>query len=438
MTSRGWWAAALTMVVATVTPWAGAAPIEADLKKVGHSVLDHPGTFGDVAVVGRTAVVATDGVAGSGPCPTSTVTVVDLKNPEKPRVAATIPLPAGMAAAEVDGVTVITPTFTGDLVALALAPPASCPAAPGGSILYYDVTDPAAPRRLSEAGGGSFVAMAQRADERVLAVHPDATAENIVVEDLSDPGRPALLGRWPAPGGAGGRCAGAGLHEEGEEAVVVLADGRIHHLDLADPANPSSVGPAEETGGRVSPNVAVLPLGRKTVAILTEAGADDACPGSEGGLPGLRVLSLERGVRPQEETPVRYPLAGSPGRIVASGALAYVAWHGAGVRVVDFGEIQARTVANFAPSPSDVVGVDLLADHVVITDLTSGLYVLERPTEGGGRAGFWSQFLSFLPYMGFAVMAGAAALIPRLVGAAGAAGAGVPTPGAARVRRRRA
>jgi hypothetical protein len=135
---------------------------------------------------------------------------------------------------------------------------------------------------------------------------------------------------------------------------------------------------------------------------------------------------------------VRYPLAGSPGRIVASGALAYVAWHGAGVRVVDFGEIQARTVANFAPSPSDVVGVDLLADHVVITDLTSGLYVLERPTEGGGRAGFWSQFLSFLPYMGFAVMAGAAALIPRLVGAAGAAGAGVPTPGAARVRRRRA
>ena len=142
---------------------------------------------------------------------------------------------------------------------------------------------------------------------------------------------------------------------------------------------------------------------------------------------GLRVQGQDPEMPLRDLEPVRFPGA-APGRLVGSGGLAYVAWHGAGVRVVDFGEVRARTVAQFVPAQPDVVGVALLPDHIVVTDLTSGLYVLERPDEGGGQAGFWSQFLSLLPYLGFAAVAAAALVVPRLVMGRAAAGGRSPIP----------
>ncbi len=153
----------------------------------------------------------------------------------------------------------------------------------------------------------------------------------------------------------------------------------------------------------------VLPLGSRTIAVVAE---DGSCPPGE---PGLRVLTLETREPPVDATPLRYVGTESPGRLVASGGYAYVAWHGAGLRVVDFAEVRAKTVAQFVPANGDVVGVGLLAEHVVVSDAYQGLFILERPNEGGGRATFWSQFLSIFPYLGFAMLAAAGILVPRML-----------------------
>ena len=393
---------------------AGADVIEANLELVARSDLGGPATFGDVTVVGTVAIVATDGPGCAG-----AVKVVDVKDPAKPRVVASLGLPAGTTAGDLDSLTVDAPAFAGNLLAVALAP---CAGGPSPAVAYYDVTDPAAPRLVGQTAGAASVSLAQRGDGRVVAAR--ATAAGVEIDDLTDPARPAVLGRWrgAGAGAGGGACAAAQLYDSGDAAVAVLAGGRAYDLDLTDPGNPAAADPAEGAGGPVG----VLPLGNRTIAIVAE---DAACGGPAGGR-GLRVLTLDRGVAPAEGAPVRYPGEHSPGRLVTSGALAYVAWHGAGLRVVDFGEVQARVVAQFAPTRADVVGVGLLSEHVVVTDSASGLYVLKRPDEGGGRATFWSQFLSLLPYLGFAGVLAAAFLLPRAVAgrAAARSGSRVPTP----------
>ncbi|MGI8806688.1 MAG: LVIVD repeat-containing protein [Acidimicrobiales bacterium] len=447
-------AALLASVIAYPAPPAAAGVIEANLEVVGRSDLESLGLYGDVTVVGTTAIVATEApVVPGSPCPTATAKVVDLKNPGKPRVVASIPFPPGMVAADVDSATVLTPAFTGDLVALALSPlPGSCPAAPGPVVAYHDVTDAQSPRFLAQTptcpqcGAGPYsVSLAQRADGKVLAARADGTGTGVAIDDVTDPAHPVPVGRWPDPVPAGAPCPGAAtggatvgavLHGEGEGALAMFTDRRIYDLALSDPAQPSATGePQAGAGGRVSAHAAVLPLGNRTIAIVAEDHLDDGCAGTPPE-PGLRVLALDRETPPREMDPVRFPGAAGPGRLVASGELAYVAWHGAGLRVIDFSQVRARTVAQFAPAQPDVVGVALLPQHIVVTDLTSGLYVLDRPEEAGGRATFWSQFLGLLPYLGFAGVAAAMLLVPRLVRARATSGSTVPTPSPSPVPRR--
>lgn len=420
--SRWRWAAVAALLVTMGVPGqvpATAEVIEANLEEVGRSDLGGAGFYGDVAVVGTAAVVA------SNTCPTSTVKVVDVKEPREPRVVSSIPLPPGMATADIDALTVLTPSFTGDLVALALMP---CSGAGAATVAYHDVTDAANPRPLGQTTGcprcgpGPYsVSLAQRADGRVLAARPDSSGTGVAVDDVTDPLRPSPVGQWLDPGPAGEACATGGatvtalIHGAGERALAVFADGRIYDVGLTDPAQPSAGEPAPApTGGRVTAHAAVLPVGNRTVAIVAEDGLDDACRDAPRES-GLRVLALNTEAAPRELDPVRFPGTAAPGRLVASGELVYVAWHGAGLRVIDFGQVRARTVAQFAPSQPDVVGVALLAQHIVVTDLRSGLYVLERPDEAGPRATFWTQFLQFLPYLGFPLVAAAMFLVPRLV-----------------------
>jgi hypothetical protein len=387
---------------------AGAEVVEANLDVVGRSDLGTLATYGDVTVVGTVAVVATER------CPASAAKVVELKNPGKPRVVATIDLPAGTTAVDLDSVRVDRPDPVRDLLAVALAP---CAGQSGGTtVAYYDITDPAAPTFQGETAGARSVSLAHRGDDRVIAVR--ASSAGIAVDDVTDPSRPRVAGEWRDTALPPGPCAHVQLYDSGEAAVAVLAGGRVYDVDLRDPAQPAVWGPARTVGGPAG----ILPLGNRTIAIVSEGHCDDAAE------PGLQVLSLERGVTPRDEVPVRYAGEERPERLVTSGSLAFVAWHGAGVRVVDFGEVRARVVAQFVPATPDVVGVALLSEHVVVTDSVSGLYVLERPDEGGGRATFWSQFLSLLPYLGFAAMMAAALLVPRALASRAAARSGVRLP----------
>jgi hypothetical protein len=409
---RGRW---LTAVAAVLLLGASAPAdvIEVNLKVVGRWELSEAGAYGDVTVIGTTMVVAVEGCGGS-------VHVLDAKDPAKVKALAAISLPVGATAIDLDSVTVLSETFTGDLLTIALAP---CAGGAPTSVSHYDITEPAQPRSIGQREGGDSISVAQRPDKRVLAVR--ATGSAMAIDDLSDPRSPFEHATWAPPAATGCGRSTAQLYEDGERAVAVMAGG-VYALDLIDPSKPLVTGPAEGAGG----HVAVLPLGNRTIAVVAE---DGSCPPGE---PGLRVLKLEPGEPPVEEAPLRYAGAGRPGRLVASGAYAYVAWNEAGLRVVDFAEVRAKTVAQFVPAAGDVVGVALLPEHVVVTDAIQGVFVLERPDEGGGQATFWSQFLSLLPYLGAAVFFTALVLVPRLVAARARSASGVPVPGAERVRRR--
>lgn len=435
----------LAVAVFLATGPAGAAAetgVEANLKVVGRSDLGLSGaSYGDVAVVGTTAVVATR-TAGPAGCPTASAVVIDLKDPRRPRVVATIPVPAGLTVSDVDAVDVATAAFTGDLVALALTPlPGACGDSAAATVGYHDLSDPSQPKPLSQSAGcpacdraTQSVSLAQRDDGRILAARTNLDPPGIAVDDLSDPRRPVVLAHWAAPLQACG-TAGVVLHDSGTDALITLPGGAIDDLSLSEPSRPADAGgpaPAPDAAGRPA-GAAVVLLANRTVAIVAEEGA---CSSAASPARGLRVLSLMKGAPPHEESPVRFPSPNPPGRLVASGALAYVAWHGDGLRVLDFGEVRPRTVAQFVPpGPADVVGVALLPAHVVVADATSGVYVLQRPEEGGGRAAFWSQLLSLLQFVGPAMLVAAAfAVLPRLtLGRAGAASR-VTTP--SRVRRR--
>ncbi len=416
-----------TAILAAGPAGAGPDDVAVNLERIGFSDLGRPGIYGDVTVVGTTAVVSTDGPPAAGsPCPTSAAQVVDVKDPRKPAVVASIALPPGTTVA-LDSLTLDGPAFTGDLLAIAIAPRPGC--GTGGRQAYYDLTDAAHPRLLSEtAGAAASVSLAQRRDGQVLAVRADASGVDL--SDVSDPARPKALARWSDPLGLDRGCAGAArLQDDGEEVVVARGDGRVYELDPTDPTRPAgdpALGPAGEPR---AVHATMLPLGNRTIAVVSE----ESCTGDGTG-GRLRVLAMQKGVAPIEEEPVTYPGAGAPGRLVGSGSLAYVAWHGAGLRVVDFGEVRPKTVAQFAPDGADVVGVALLPEHIVVTDAGLGLYVLGRPDEGGGRAGFWSQFLSLLPYFGFPLVAAAMAFLPRWAARRSPAPRGVPAGSPARRR----
>lgn len=131
----------------------------AGLALLGQSNLGGGGMNGEVATVGNTAVVAAGILPGGGTrsgfyngstntCPATSVKVVDVSSPSAPTVKGTIPVPAGVAANDVAALHVATPSFTGDLAAVALV---VCNG-PGNyvdrGVGYYNITDPANPTLL--------------------------------------------------------------------------------------------------------------------------------------------------------------------------------------------------------------------------------------------------------------------------------------------------
>ncbi|HVL93002.1 MAG TPA: hypothetical protein VM264_06615 [Acidimicrobiales bacterium] len=297
----------------TVTVPAGG--IAEGLSVVGHSDLGGEGLNGEVAVIGNTAIVTAGYVPQSTmqqdnnrimamnvdpECTTPSVKVVDLSDPARPRVSATIPLAFGQAAEDVDALHVSTPAFTGDLVAIALA---SCAydafafATQGQSqvgsfahrgVVYYDVSDrerprflgryfadqeipdPAAPpcgprpegREAACANDQFSVALKRLRDGRIMSVstRPAGTNRNfptgdVRIVDVTDPTKPGVVGFWPALGAApvfnpslSNGCysfAGARYAEfsaDGSQLLIAYWDGGLYTLDVNNLADPTIVG----------------------------------------------------------------------------------------------------------------------------------------------------------------------------------------------------
>ncbi|MGH9150385.1 MAG: hypothetical protein ACRD0F_08605, partial [Acidimicrobiales bacterium] len=280
---------------------------------VGHNDLGGQGLNGDVAVIGSTAIVAagyvpmntmqaantkTAALNNAPPCVTVPIKIVDISDPANPRVTATIEVPPGAAARDVDALHVSTPTFSGHLAAVAFA---SCDydqatfrsvgVVRTGSfydrgVAYYDVSDPVNPRLLGRyfadfenvdpgappcapPPNGTGVRCAQDQfsvqlkrlpDGRILSLstRPDGAERNtlasdIRIVDVTDPHNPNQIGSWPPLGEAPSRNSNNGCYprsgvreaqftEDGSKIVVAHLDGGLIVLNALDLGNPVQIG----------------------------------------------------------------------------------------------------------------------------------------------------------------------------------------------------
>jgi len=284
-----------------------------NIRVVGHSDLGSQGLNGEVAVVGNTVIVASGFVPmntmqgantliaatnNAPPCTTVPVKVVDLSTPSQPKVASTIPVPAGQAARDVDMLWVNTPAFKGLLAAIAYA---SCDydqqtfrelgvVQPGSfahrGVAYYDLSnrreprllgryfadfenfDPSAPPCAPPPEGGEArcaqdqfsVELKRIRDGRILSVsgRPDGATRNtpatdIRLVDVTDPVNPVQLGVWPPLGEAPPRSSNNGCYPrsgsrsarfspDGTKLLVPYLDGGLFIVDILDLANPTELG----------------------------------------------------------------------------------------------------------------------------------------------------------------------------------------------------
>jgi len=307
------------------------------LRVVGRNDLGGGGLNGDLAVIGTTVVVGAGLVPDTGDhterynplfCFSGhSVKIVDVSDPHSPRVASTIPLPAGVAAIEVDALPVATPAFTGDLLAVALddgpshqgpSPCSPTSATNHRGVAYYDITDRAAPVFLGRyeadveqappeappcgppsgtarcAVGQHSVHLVQRADGRVLSVSSEPLASHPVVNspngdlrivDVTNPRAPTLVGAWPPLGERPSPFSNNGCRrfsnnhsvttdDTGTRAHVAYMDDGLINLDISDPAAVSVIGQWDYPAVRsVEGNAAFVStgvVGGRPVAVVSE------------------------------------------------------------------------------------------------------------------------------------------------------------------------
>jgi hypothetical protein len=308
---------------------------------VGSTNLGGGGLNGDVAVLGDVALVGAGLVPNTGyhterynplGCYTVTAKVVSLANPRRPRVLATIPMPQGSAAMDVDLARVRTPSFTGVLGAIAIddgpsqAGPTGCNVMAGHNppqfqhrgIVYYDLTNPSSPtllgRYLADAdaapanappcgrppAGGSqrcatgqhSVDVIQRRDGRVLSIstQPAGLVQNLPsgdvrIVDATNPAQPTQVAFFPPLGARPSHfspngCApftnahDAQFYAGGTRALVPYMDAGVFVLDLANPATPRRIAQIGYPGTRSlegnAAYAATARVGRRSLALISE------------------------------------------------------------------------------------------------------------------------------------------------------------------------
>ncbi|MGH9533729.1 MAG: putative Ig domain-containing protein [Terriglobales bacterium] len=187
-----------------------AAPT-ASLTSVGQNDLGGIGQNAGITVFNDYAYIGNRGVPGS--CPANSFKVVNLSDPTNPQVVATIPNPSGASYQPVGQVAAVnTPSFQGDLLAVAIAPcdPATDTSAGDTGVALYNVSNPASPiflgswsaRATGGAHGVSSVAVLPESNAAyVLAAVPEAEHSgsgygDLQVLNVTNPAAPAMVANW--------------------------------------------------------------------------------------------------------------------------------------------------------------------------------------------------------------------------------------------------
>jgi hypothetical protein len=296
------------------------------MRVVGRTALGGSGLNGEVSIIGTTAVVAAGLMPAGGvhahlynpfPCPAVTVKLVDLSTPSAPRLVGSIPVAAGIAAHGVSAARVRTPTFSGDLLAVAMTMCSNAGMSHERGVMYYDITDPSAPRLLGRyradadiahadsipacgapplsdrrcASSQHTVSIVQRPDGRVLSLstEPGASASrypsgDLRVVDVTDPRNPVQVGSYPSSGTpifSTNGCRpfsaahGAGFSHDGSRAMLAFYDGGVFTLDLQGQSDPVKLGqfsyPVDRSFEGSAAYVAATRINGRDLALISEA-----------------------------------------------------------------------------------------------------------------------------------------------------------------------
>jgi len=356
-----------------------------------------------------------------GPAPT--VKLVDVSDPEDPRLIVELPAPPGSSPQDVKVAKIRTDFFRGDLLVVGNdggEPPAF------GGVQLWDVSDPESPLLLSEprigpvhntflyqADDRAFVLLAIPFAEAFTAfLPPFVTFGDFVIVEVTDPRNPEVIADWGAgkdggfPFGAdfpgfpvpcgdpmcrGGFpaifCHDVWANKKGTVAYLSYWDLGLVLLDISDPAHPTFIGrgeaPLSDDGDLHN---AVPARGGKLVI----TGDEDFDPVPWGFMrifdtsdPDSPVQSGTFATDRALNDPVpSFDFPRSIHNVVVKGNKAFISWYAEGIRVVDVGSpSNPRELAAFVPPPETGSGVfwGVFEDHDLIfgSDIFSGLFILE-------------------------------------------------------------
>lgn len=383
-----------------------------NLRLVGHTDLDGHGDASQLIRHGDYLFVGHMGSTGTS--------IVDVRDPAKPRVVKRLPVPTGSTHAH-------KVQIAGDVLVVnheQLAPGghggAPAPSAKDGEhsagIQLYDVSDPLAPKPVSFFPiGGKGVHRTWFVDGRYVYVsgRPAGYRERIfIIVDVGDPARPREVGRWWLPGvwEAGGETLPAGwpadlrygMHHglvHGDRAYIGCLDAGIAVLDISDRGRPRTLARLTWPHEDSRDSHTVLPLPERKLLIVSEEETRD---GPDGVPHRVRVVDLSDERHPVEVGRFPIPEGDFPERgmrfgphnlhenrpgSLTSDRTVYVTYFNAGLRVVEVSDPRApREVAWYVPHPPPgqraIQINDVFVDReglIYISDRAgSGVYILER------------------------------------------------------------
>lgn len=374
-----------------------------NMRLVGHNDLNGHGDGMHVNLKDGYAFVAHMGDSRAG------TSVVDVRDPTKPRVVHQIQTPPGTHSHKVQ--------IVGDVLVVnnERSPSEIGAETWGAGLRMFDVSKPEQPREIGffHTPGKGVHRMTYWEEPYAYMSGSDEgyTDQFMIIADLSDPTKPREVGRWWMPGmhKAGGeeptwpkgrRWAMHHALLRGDRAYTGWWDAGFVILDIADKSKPkfiSHLNFGEDVSGCTH---TVLPIPGKDYLIVTDESTHDNCQEVHKD---VRVVDISDERNPKVAAFFPVPegeFCSRPGRFgphnlheMRPGSLfdpnvVYLTYFNGGVRVVDVSEpTKPHEVAWYIPEPppggkgspalNDIlVGPDGL---VYVTDrYTGGLYILER------------------------------------------------------------
>lgn len=365
---------------------------------IGREELAGRGDCMHVNVVGGHAYVGHQGYTDAG------TSVVDVSDPEHPRLVAQLPRPPGTHSHKVQ--------VTGDIMLVnhernrfESSPPRSWSA----GLAVYDVSSPRRPRQIgffpTPGTGVHRMAYWEPPYAFVSATDEGWTGRFLRILDLSAPDRPREVGRWWLPGQRDGEepswrvrdgdhVLEVGLHHalpRGDRLYAGWWDAGMVILDIADPARPRLVSRLELGPGSRNTHTAFPVPGREIVVVTDEQltryigtqrhvrvvdVSDETAPRVVSRFPVPPGDFHERGIRfgPHNVHEMR------PGSLIDPDTI-YLTYFAGGLRAYDIADPAApREIAHLVPGAPP--GRPTIQCNDVTADADGLVYVTDRHTGG--------------------------------------------------------